>query len=58
MTVESRKLMAHSALDTSEVTELKRLWWSLHNTLRVWDFLELSHAMSEVETLIRSLTAS
>lgn len=56
MSNELRKLMDHSAKDSSEVQDLKRLWWSLHNTLRVWDFLMLQTAMDEIETLVRSLT--
>lgn len=56
MSAEQRKLMDHNALDSSEVTELKRLWWNLHNTLRVWDFLMLQPAMDDIEILVRTLT--
>ena len=55
---ELRTLMDHNALDSREVQELKRLWWALHNTLRVWDFLDLTPAMHEVETLVRNLSSA
>lgn len=60
MTVGQRKSMAHSALDSAEVQELKRLWWSLQNTLRVYPFLDdeenVTVLLSDLESMIETLS--
>ena len=57
--VNSRDKMQQSKLESPEVQELKRLWWLLYNTLRVYDFLDetLIPAMDDIEILIQNLTA-
>ena len=51
-----RKLMTHSALDSHEMQELKRLWWSLENTRRVFPmFTEFEEAQTIVESLVYAL---
>jgi len=53
---QSRKLMAHSALDSSDVQATKRLWWNLLDHGRVYDFLDddgnISRLMKDLEALV------
>jgi hypothetical protein len=49
------KLMTHSALDSFEVQELKRVWWSLRNITRTFDWLETEPIMRDIETMVSAL---
>lgn len=56
---QSRKLMAHSALDSFDVQESKRLWWSLFNHGRTYDFLDddgnISRLMRDLEAIVTAI---
>lgn len=55
---EILKLMAHSSLDSGQLTAIKRTWWNLRNLTIEWPFLidTTGPTMKDLQILAESLT--